>query len=151
MSEFVFLNGSIVPRSEARLDIYDHGFLYGDGIFEGIRAYNRRIFKLDEHVALLYRSAKGLNFRVCIEPKEFRAAVIDTVRANELESGYIRVTVSRGVGLGLDPSHIDQTSTIVISVKGTTNNTPGMLRRYPTEAFGRGPRGITASTHGPTS
>ena len=84
MSEFVFLNGSIVPRSEARLDIYDHGFLYGDGIFEGIRAYNRRIFKLDEHVARLYRSAKGLNFRICIEPKEFRAAIIDTVRANEL-------------------------------------------------------------------
>jgi branched-chain amino acid aminotransferase len=135
MSEWVFLNGQVVPRQDARIDIYDHGFLYGDGIFEGIRTYNRRIFKLDEHVARLYRSAKAMNFRICIEPKEFRAAVIDTVRANELESGYIRVTVSRGVGLGLDPSHIDCTSTIVISVRGTTKSKPGQFRLYPEEAY----------------
>ena len=149
MSEVVFLNGRILPRAEAKLDIYDHGFLYGDGIFEGIRAYNRRIFKLDEHIARLYRSAKAMNFRIAIEPKEFRAAVIDTVRANELESGYIRVTVSRGVGLGLDPSHIDCTSTIVISVRGTTRHSPGTFRLYPDEAYEKGLTVITASTRVP--
>lgn len=151
MSEFVYLNGDIIPREQAHLNIYDHGFLYGDGAFEGIRAYSRRIFKLDEHIARLYRSAKAMNFRICIEPKEFRAAVIDTVRANELESGYIRVTVSRGVGLGLDPSHIDQTSTIVISVRGSTKSNPGDFRLYRAEAYEKGLDVITASTRVPPS
>src|SRR2546430_1979381 len=115
MGERVYLNGRLVRREDAVVDIYDHGFLYGDGAFEGIRVYNRRIFKLDEHIQRLYRSAKAMNFRVRIDREEFSCAVIETVRANELESGYIRVTISRGVGLGLDPSHIDCTSTIVIS------------------------------------
>jgi branched-chain amino acid aminotransferase len=149
MSEQVYLNGEIIPRKQSRIDIYDHGFLYGDGIFEGIRVYNRRIFKLDDHVARLYRSARALNFRICIEPKEFRAAVIDTVRANELESGYIRVTVTRGVGLGLDPSHIDCTSTIVVSTRGTTKSSPGLFRLYPDEAYEKGLEVITASTRVP--
>lgn len=151
MSEQVYLNGEIIPREQSRIDIYDHGFLYGDGIFEGIRVYSRRIFKLDEHVARLYRSARALNFRICVEPKEFRAAVIDTVRANELESGYIRVTVTRGVGLGLDPSHIDCTSTIVVSTRGTTRTSPGLFRLYPDEAYEKGLDVITASTRVPPS
>lgn len=149
MGELVFLNGELAPFEEARVSIYDHGFLYGDGIFEGIRVYNRRIFKLDEHIARLYRSAKGLGFTICIAPKEFRASVIETVRANELETGYIRVTVTRGTGLGLDPSHIDRTSTIVISVRGKTPYAPAEFRLYPPEAYETGLTVITASTRVP--
>ncbi len=149
MGERVYLNGKLVPRDDAHIDIYDHGFLYGDGAFEGIRVYNRRIFKLDQHLVRLYRSAKSLNFRLRIDAEEFSCAVIETVRANELQSGYIRVTVSRGVGLGLDPSHIDCTSTIVISTRGTTRSEPGEFRLYPPEAYEQGLSVITASTRVP--
>src|SRR5881296_1408793 len=101
MGQCVFLNGKLVARENANVSIYDHGFLYGDGAFEGIRAYNRRIFKLDEHLDRLWRSAKSMDFRICLPREAFRNAVIETVRRNEIESGYIRVTISRGVGLGL--------------------------------------------------
>jgi len=133
----------MIAREDARVSIYDHGFLYGDGVFEGIRVYKRRIYKLDEHVARLYRSARALAIKVALEPEAFRAAVIETCRANGHEHGYIRVTVSRGVGLGLDPAHIDPTSTIVISTE--------QLRLYPPEMYERGLAVITASTRVPPS
>src|SRR5215831_2121035 len=112
VSEWVFLNGDLVPREDAKVDIYDHGFLYGDGAFEGIRVYNRRIFKLDEHIARLYRSARALAIKIPIELEAFRTAVLETCRANGHETGYIRVTISRGVGLGLDPAHMNSPGTI---------------------------------------
>jgi branched-chain amino acid aminotransferase len=149
MAEWVFLNNKLVPREEARVDIYDHGFLYGDGAFEGIRVYNRRIFRLEDHIARLYRSAHAMNFKLRIDPDEFFCSVIETVRRNELESGYVRVTVSRGVGLGLDPLHIDNTSTIVISTRGTTRTSPGEFRLYPPEAYENGLTVVTASTRVP--
>jgi branched-chain amino acid aminotransferase len=143
MGQRVFLNGKLMAREDARIGIYDHGFLYGDGVFEGIRVYNRRIFKLDEHLVRLYRSAQALAIRINMAQAAFRAAIIETVQANELESGYIRVSVSRGVGLGLDPSHIDATSTIVISTE--------QLRLYPPEMYENGLQVITASTRVPPS
>lgn len=149
MVERVFLNGEFVPAEEAAVSIYDHGFLYGDGAFEGIRVYDRRIFRLDDHLQRLYRSAKAMHFRICLEREAFRNAVIETVRVNEIESGYIRVTVSRGVGLGLDPSHIDNTSTIVISTRGKTKTSPGEFRLYPPEDYEKGLEVITASTRVP--
>lgn len=149
MGEQVWLNGRLVPRAESHIDLYDHGFLYGDGVFEGIRMYDRRVFRLDEHLARLYRSAKALSIRIGMEQDEFTAAVIATCRANELLSGYIRVTVSRGVGLGLDPAHIDCTSTIAISTRGQTRQTPGEFRLYPREDYENGLSVMTASTRVP--
>src|SRR2546423_5141908 len=127
MGQCVFLNDRLVARENAKLDIYDHGFMYGDGAFEGIRVYNRRIFRLDEHLTRLYRSARAMAIRIRIEREEFRQAVIETVRANELESGYVRVSISRGVGLGLDPPQMKAESTIVISTE--------QIRPYPAETY----------------
>src|SRR5205085_4316367 len=101
----VHLNGKLTPKAQATVSIYDHGFLYGDGAFEGIRVYNRNIFRLQPHLARLFRSAHSLCFQLNRTQEEIQAAIVETVRANGLESGYIRVSVSRGVGLGLDPSH----------------------------------------------
>jgi branched-chain amino acid aminotransferase len=142
MEQRVFLNGHFIPRDQAHLDIYDHGFLYGDGAFEGIRVYNRRIFRLEPHVARLYRSLKSLGIPMKMDQKSFYDAVIETVRFNKMESGYIRVTVSRGVGLGLDPGHMLETEpTISISTE--------QLRLYPQSMYDEGLEVITASTRVP--
>lgn len=143
MGQLVYLNGRLVERESAKIDIYDHGFLYGDGVFEGIRVYNRRIFRLDEHLVRLYRSARALAIEVGISLDAFREAVIDTARANGLESGYVRITVSRGFGLGLDPSHIRCEPTIVVSTE--------QLRLYPAEMYESGLDVVTASTRVPPS
>jgi len=134
----VYLNGNIIPGADANLSIYDHGYLYGDGVFEGIRAYNGHVFRLDDHVRRLYRSAHALGFDLPIPQAEFRAAVVNTVRASGLQSCYIRVTVSRGTGVGLDPRQIDLNPTIVISVQ--------QLSLYPQDMYDNGLEVITAST-----
>ncbi len=141
--QWVYLNGKLTPKAEAHISIYDHGFLYGDGAFEGIRVYNRNIFRLDAHLTRLYRSAHSLGFELCADKTALETAIVETVRANGLDSGYIRVTVSRGVGLGLDPNHINTTSTIVISTE--------QLRLYPQEMYTHGLEVITASTRVPPS
>lgn len=143
MGQRVYLNGKIVAREDAWLNIYDHGFLYGDGAFEGIRVYDRRVFRLDEHIARLYRSAKALAINLPISTAEFHDAVLDTVRANEIDSGYVRVSISRGVGLGLDPAGIKSGATIAISTE--------QLRLYPQSMYENGLEVITASTRVPPS
>lgn len=143
MGQRVYINGELVAREEAHLNIYDHGFLYGDGVFEGIRVYHRRIFRLQDHITRLYRSARALAINIGIAPQAFHDAVVETARVNEVESGYIRVSVSRGVGLGLDPSHLNSPSTVVISTE--------QLRLYPQEMYERGLEVITASTRVPPS
>ncbi|HZT41905.1 MAG TPA: branched-chain-amino-acid transaminase [Chthonomonadaceae bacterium] len=142
--QWVHLNGQLVPMASAQVSIYDHGFLYGDGVFEGIRAYSHNIFRIESHVARLYRSAHALGIQISMEKERLQAAIVETVRANDMASGYIRVSVSRGVGLGLDPSHIDCTSTIAIS-------TNPKMRLYPHEMYERGLDVITASTRVPPS
>jgi branched-chain amino acid aminotransferase len=100
----IYCNGEFVPESEAKVSIFDHGFLYGDGIFEGIRAYNGRVFKLYEHLKRLYESAKSINLKITISIDEMQEIVLETLRRNELKDGYVRLVVSRGKGnLGLDP------------------------------------------------
>ena len=141
MSERVYLNGTLLPADQAHLSIYDHGFLYGDGVFEGIRAYNGGVFRLTEHVRRLFRSALALAIRIPMEPDEVRAAIIETVKANNMQSCYVRVSVSRGVGLGLDPEHIGADPTIVISTQ--------QLRLYPQSMYEAGLDVITASTRVP--
>ncbi len=141
MGQCIFLNDRLVSREDAVLSIYDHGFLYGDGAFEGLRVYNRRIFRLDQHLIRLYRSAKAMDITLRLDYPAFYAAIIETVRANNLDTGYIRVSVSRGVGLGLDPAHIKTESTVAISTE--------QLRLYPAEMYDKGLDVITASTRVP--
>lgn len=143
MAQHVFLNGDFVERDSARLDIYDHGFLYGDGVFEGIRVYDGRVFRLDEHVVRLYNSARSLAIDVGMQLEQMREAILETCRRNGHQTGYIRVSVSRGIGLGLDPAHIDARATVVISTE--------QLSLYPPKMYEEGLTVITASTRVPPS
>jgi len=105
MSELlIYSNGEYVPKSQATTSLYDHGFLYGDGVFEGIRAYSGRVFKLDEHIDRLYDSATAIALKIPMSKEEMKEAILETLRKNNLTDAYIRPIVSRGVGdLGLDP------------------------------------------------
>ena len=117
MSELlIYYNGDFVPKSEATTSVYDHGFLYGDGVFEGIRAYNGRVFKLREHVDRLYDSAKAIALNIPISREEMEEAILETLRKNNLTDAYIRPIVSRGVGdLGLDPRKCPKPNIYIIS------------------------------------
>ncbi len=98
------LNGKLVPKEQAVVSVFDHGLLYGDGIFEGIRIYGGNIFRLQDHIDRLYMSAKFINMDIGLTKKEMINETVKTVRANKLKDGYIRLVVTRGVGdLGLDP------------------------------------------------
>jgi len=117
MSELlIYYNGEFVPKSQATTSIYDHGFLYGDGVFEGIRAYNGRVFKLREHVDRLYDSAKAIALNIPMTKEEMEEAILETLRKNNLKDAYIRPIVSRGVGdLGLDPRKCPKPNVYIIS------------------------------------
>lgn len=117
MSELlIYLDGKFVPKSEAKVSVYDHGFLYGDGVFEGIRAYNGRVFKLKEHVDRLYDSAKAIAMDIPLTREEMTEIILETLRKNNLTDAYIRPIVSRGVGdLGLDPRKCEKPTVIVIA------------------------------------
>ncbi len=140
--QFVSLNGNLVKKEEAVIPFYDHGLLYGDGLFEGIRVYGGRVFKLDEHVARLYYSAKALNINIPAAPQVTREIILDTVRANGHREGYVRVTVTRGTGLGLDPKHIKGEANVYISCE--------QLALYPPEMYENGLIVATVSTRLPS-
>jgi len=134
----VFLNGEFVSRDAARVSVFDHGYLYGDGVFEGIRAYNGRVFRLDEHLDRLFESARTVMLRVPLTKEELREVVLETLRRNGLRDGYVRLVVSRGPGdLGLDPRKCPQ-PTVVVIAEG--------IQLYPQEAYTRGLRAITVTT-----
>ena len=100
----VYIDGEYFPQEEAKISVFDHGLLYGDGVFEGIRSYKGRVFKLDEHLQRLYDSAKAIMLAIPISIEDMEAAVLETLRRNQLHDAYIRLVVTRGVGdLGLDP------------------------------------------------
>ncbi len=112
----VYIDGQYYPKSEAKISVYDHGFLYGDGVFEGIREYNGVVFKLKEHVDRLYRSAHAITLRIPLTKEEMTQAVVETLRKNKLKDSYVRLVVSRGVGdLGLDPRKCPKPTVIVIT------------------------------------
>ncbi len=112
----VYCNGEYVPEEEAKVSVFDHGFLYGDGIFEGIRAYYGRVFKLEEHLKRLYESAKSIHLEIGISEDEMEEIVLETCRRNNIRDGYIRLIVSRGKGdLGLDPRKCPKTATFCIA------------------------------------
>jgi branched-chain amino acid aminotransferase len=112
----IFFNGRVVSQEEVRISPFDHGFLYGDGIFEGIRAYNGRLFELDAHIKRLFASAKTLLLDIPGTPGDVASWVVDTVRANNLRDAYIRLVISRGPGdLGLDPRNCTGSTVIIIA------------------------------------
>lgn len=117
MAEYkVYVNGKFVPESEAKVSVYDHGFLYGDGVFEGIRAYNGRIFRLEEHVDRLYESAKAIALDIPMTKAEMSELLLESCRVNNLRNAYIRPIVARGVGdLGLDPRKCKTPTVIVLA------------------------------------
>lgn len=112
----VYIDGEYYPKSQAKISVYDHGFLYGDGVFEGIREYNGLVFKLKEHIDRLYRSAHALLLQIPISKEEMLNAVVETIRKNKMKDSYIRLIVSRGIGdLGLDPRKCPQPTIIIIT------------------------------------
>jgi branched-chain amino acid aminotransferase len=112
----VYIDGEYYYKSQAKISVYDHGFLYGDGVFEGIREYNGVVFKLKEHIDRLYRSAHAIVLNIQISKEEMMNAVIETLRKNKMKDGYIRLVVSRGIGdLGLDPRKCPKPTIIIIT------------------------------------
>ena len=139
MDPVVYLNGTFVEKDQARVSVFDHGYLYGDGVFEGIRAYSGRIFRLEEHVERLYRSAKAIFLNIGITPREMADAVLETCRRNRIENGYIRVVVSRGPGdLGIDPRNCRDGATVVVIAD--------KLTMYPASMYENGMAVITTAT-----
>ncbi|MGB9877663.1 MAG: branched-chain-amino-acid transaminase [bacterium] len=134
----IYLNGKLVPKEEAKISVFDHGFLYGDGVFEGIRIYNGRIFKLKEHIERLFHSAHAIALKPPLSEEELLHATVETVRANNLLDGYIRIVISRGEGdLGLDPQKCPQPTVVIIADK---------IAIYPEEVYKKGMKIITVST-----
>jgi branched-chain amino acid aminotransferase len=112
----VYIDGVYYPKSQAKISVYDHGLLYGDGVFEGIRAYNGAVFKLKEHIDRLYRSAHAIMLQIPLTKEEMTQAVLGTLRKNKMSTTYIRLVVTRGVGdLGLDPRKCPKPSVIIIT------------------------------------
>lgn len=141
----VYMNGEFVEENEASVSIFDHGLLYGDGIFEGIRAYDGYVFKLDEHLERLYDSAKAIRLEMPFLKKEMEHAILETLRVNELRTSYIRPIVTRGVGdLGIDPKKCKSGASVFIILKQ-------WKALYPEEFYERGLRAIVASTRAKAS
>jgi branched-chain amino acid aminotransferase len=134
----IFLDGKFCNERDAKVSVFDHGLLYGDGIFEGIRAYNGRVFKLNEHIDRLFCSAKAILLEIPMAHAELMKATVETCRKNKLREGYIRLIVTRGVGtLGLNPRTCKNPSVIIIADK---------IQLYPPEYYQRGLDIITVPT-----
>jgi len=133
----IYIDGEFLPKAEAKVSVFDHGLLYGDGVFEGIRSYNGRVFKLDEHLERLYDSAKSIMLQIPIPIETMKETVLETLRRNHLREGYIRLIVTRGVGdLGLDPDKCPRSTIIIIADKITL---------YPQKFYEKGLDIVTAS------
>ena len=134
----IYIDGQFYPESEAKVSVFDHGLLYGDGIFEGIRFYNGRVFKLTEHLERLWDSARAIMLTIPMTMAEMEAATLETVRQNHLRDGYIRLLVTRGKGnLGLSPDRCPKASVIIIAAT---------IQLYPPEAYERGMTVVTCAT-----
>ncbi|MDD5129659.1 MAG: branched-chain-amino-acid transaminase [Candidatus Omnitrophica bacterium] len=111
----IYINGKFYDKENAKVSVFDHGLLYGDGVFEGIRSYSRRVFKLSEHIDRLLESAQSIMLKIPLTKEQLIKAVVQTLKINKLENAYIRLVVSRGVGdLGLDPRKCTQGPTIIV-------------------------------------
>src|SRR5881397_1310291 len=138
MPPIVWIDGTYHDRSDAKVSVFDHGLLYGDGVFEGIRVYNRRVFRLDKHLDRLYDSAKGAWIEIPMAKAELRRLVGEAVTRSGLEDAYIRLVVTRGIGdLGLDPRKCVKPSIILIV---------DSIRLWPADRYDKGLTALTAAT-----
>ncbi len=134
----IYLNGQLVPKDQAAVSVFDHGLLYGDGVFEGIRFYGGRVFRLDDHVDRLYRSARAIALTIPLTPDEMSLAVLETIRANGLQDGYVRLVVTRGEGsLGLSPKSCPHPTVFIIA---------STITLYPEEMYEKGLKLVTCAT-----
>lgn len=134
----IYLNGKLVPEREAKVSVFDHGLLYGDGVFEGIRSYDGRVFMLDQHIDRLYASAKAIALEIPMTRAGMARAVVRTCKANRAANGYIRLVITRGVGtLGLNPYLCDKPQVIIIAAN---------IQLYPKKLYSDGLRIVTAGT-----
>ena len=135
----IYINGKFYDKDNAKISVFDHGLLYGDGVFEGIRSYNCRVFKLNEHIDRLFESAQSIMLKIPLTKEQLIKAVLSTLRANKLDNAYIRLVVTRGVGdLGLDPRKCNQGATIIIIAD--------KVALYPQEFYRRGLVIVTVPT-----
>jgi branched-chain amino acid aminotransferase len=138
MEPKVYINGKLYPKEEAKVSVFDHGLLYGDGVFEGIRCYNGNIFKLEEHVDRLYDSSESISLKIQLTRDQLKDAIINTLKANNLKDSYIRLIVTRGVGkLGLDPFNCEKSQLIIIT---------DTIQLYPKELYEKGLDAIIVQT-----
>jgi branched-chain amino acid aminotransferase len=138
MSLKIYISGKFYDKADAKISVYDHGLLYGDGVFEGLRSYGGKVFQLQEHLRRLYESAKSIWLEIPMSIEAMTAAVLETLIVNNLSDAYIRLVVTRGAGsLGLDPTRTSDPQIIIIADKITL---------YPAEYYDKGLEIITAST-----
>jgi len=134
----IYIDGVFYPEADAKISVFDHGLLYGDGIFEGIRFYSGRVFKLEEHIDRLYDSARALALTIPLTKAEMTEATLESCRQNELKDGYIRLVVTRGVGdLGLNPKNCPRATVIIIAAS---------IKLYPEELYRNGLTVVTCAT-----
>lgn len=137
MPKKIYMTGQLVAPEDARVSVFDHGLLYGDGVFEGLRAYGGKVFRLEEHVQRLYESARAILLEIPLTPQEMAQAINDTVAANGLTDGYVRAVVTRGAGtLGLDPNRCSNPQVIIIA---------DVIALYPQEFYDNGLEIVTVS------
>lgn len=134
----VYINGTLYDKDDAKISVYDHGLLYGDGVFEGMRSYGGKVFRLEQHLERLWNSAKAIWLTIPLSQQEMGRAVNDTLQANGIADGYIRLVVTRGAGsLGLDPNRTANPQVIIIT---------DHITLYPDEFYQNGLEIVTAST-----
>jgi len=137
MSRQIYISGKFFPQEDAKISVFDHGLLYGDGVFEGLRSYRGKVFRLDEHIRRLYESAKAIWLEIPMSPDEMCGAVNESVRINKIDDGYIRLVVTRGAGtLGLDPNRCSNPQVIIIA---------DAISLYPKELYEKGLEIVTVS------
>lgn len=134
----IWMNAGLVEEADATVSVFDHGLLYGDGVFEGIRVYSSRVFELDAHIKRLYESARAIRLVIPMSPEDLHAAVETTAKANAVANGYIRLIVTRGVGnLGLNPFECKNSGLIIIADN---------IQLYPEELYEKGVKVVSATT-----
>src|SRR5262245_1345990 len=138
MGKLVWLNGTVSELDNAVVPVSDHAHLYGDGLFEGIRIYDRKVFKLDEHLRRWYEGIRYLGFEMTMAVSDVKQVILDTCKQAEIDNGYIRLNVTRGTGLGLDPKNMNRQPNVMVMVSS--------LALYPPEAYELGLKAVTVST-----
>jgi len=134
----IYIDGEYYDKENARISVYDHGLLYGDGVFEGIRSYNGKVFKCKEHIDRLYESAHAISIEIPMNKEEMTEAMLQTIKTNNLKDVYVRLVVTRGIGdLGLDPKKCPKACVIIIADK---------IELYPPEIYEKGLGLVTAAT-----